>query len=380
MNLNFPYKEPIAVRDHELQVTRRFTPDAELKVRQGAKVEASSIIARINPARLATQVQLAEELGVSPSETEKLLLRQPGATIAAGEPLAKTRRGLRSVVVNSPVSGIFLSFDVMSGVALIVPEAAGEVPALVPGDVELCDDPGEIIIRTVGTRVLGIVGIGGATSGPIRTLVERPDTPLEASKIGPQHEGAIVIGGACADALALRRLIEVRAKGLVVGGLLDRDVIAMSGIQIEDRLSPWRLSPSEPVIGDSLMPPLTIMATEGFGRLPINPETFILCQELEGQTGVLIGDTRVSGELIRPELVVPNPDAIEMDGFRTYATFAEGAHVRLVDHAMLGLTGIVVGPPRRIRRGDGQALDLVDVQIHGGGVRAVCIPNLEIVA
>jgi hypothetical protein len=380
MNLNFPYKEPIAVRDHELRVTRRFTPDAEFKVRQGAKVQASTIIAKVNPTRVATQAPIADELGVPPSEAEKLLLKQPGAVVAAGEPLAKTRRGLRNVVVNAPVTGLFLSFDASSGVALIVQEAAGEVSALVPGDIDQCDDPGEVIIRTVGTRILGIVGIGGATSGPVRMVVDRPDSPLEASKIGPQHEGCIVIGGACADALALRRLIEVRAGGLVVGGLLDRDVIGMTGVQVEDRLSPWRLSPSEPVLGENLMSPLTIMATEGFGRLPINPESFILCQELEGQMGVLIGDTRISGELIRPELVVPNADALELDGNRSYAAFAEGAHVRIVDHAMLGLTGIVVGPPRRIRRGDGQALDLVDVQIHGGGIRAVTIPNLEIVA
>ena len=380
MNLNFPYREPIAVRDHELRVTRRFTPDAELKVRQGARVEASTLIARVNPERLATQVPLAEELGVPAAEVEKLLLKQPGALVSAGETLAKTRRGLRNVVATAPVSGVFLSFDAMSGVASIVPEAAGEVLAMVPGDVDHCEEPGEVVIRTVGTRVLGIVGVGRATSGPIRVVVERPDSPLEASKIGPQHEGAIVVGGSCADAQALRRLIEVRARGLIVGGLLDRDVIAMSGVQVEDRLSPWRLSPSELVLGDNLPSPLTIVATEGFGRLPINPESFILCQELEGQTGVLIADTRVSGELIRPELVVPNPDALEFDGNHSYATFAEGSHVRLVDHAMLGLTGIIVGTPRRIRRGDGQALDLVDVQIHGGGVRAVCIPNLEIVA
>src|SRR5262245_20727666 len=120
MNLNFPYKEPIAVRDHELRVTRRFTPDAEIKVRQGARVEASTLIAKVNPVRLATQLQVAEELGVPASEAEKLLLKQPGSVVSAGEPFAKTRRGLRSVVVNCPVSGVFLSFDVMSGVALVV--------------------------------------------------------------------------------------------------------------------------------------------------------------------------------------------------------------------------------------------------------------------
>jgi hypothetical protein len=380
MNLNFPYREPLAVRDHELRVTRRFHPDAELKVRQGARIEASTILARINPARLAVQVPVAEELGVQPADVEKLLLKQPGAAVVAGEPLAKTRRGLRSAVVSAPISGNFFSFDVVSGIALIVPESAGEVRALVPGDVEQCDQSGEVVIRTVGTRILGIVGLGGATSGPVRLVVDRPDAALESSKIGPQHEGAIVIGGAYADAQALRRLIEVGAKGLIVGGLLDRDIFTMAGIQVEDRLSPWRLSPSEPLLGSNLNLPLTIVATEGFGRLPINPDSFLLCQELEGQTGVLIADTRVSSELIRPELVVPKPDVLDFDGNRTYAAFAEGAQVRLVDPAMLGLTGVIVGHPRRIRRGDGHAIDLVDVQIHGGGIRPVTIPNLEIVA
>jgi hypothetical protein len=380
MNLNFPHREPIAVRDHELRVTRRFTPDAEIKVRDGARIDASTIVAKVNPARLATHVAVAEELGVPPAEAEKLLLKQPGATIGAGEIIAKTRRGFRNVVATSPVSGLFLTYDGLSGVALVVPEAAGEIPALVPGDVYQCDEPGQVLIRTVGSRILGIVGIGGATSGPIRMLVDRPDTPLEAAKIGPQHEGAIVVGGSCADAQALRRLVEVRAKGLIVGGLLDRDVTAAAGIQIEDRLSPWRLSPSECVLGEQMPSPLTIMATEGFGRLPINPESFLLCRELEGENAVLLADTRIAGELIRPELIVPNAEALDDDGHRTYASFAEGAHVRLVDHAMLGLSGIIVGAPRRIRRGDGQALDLVDVQIHGGGVRSVSIPNLEIVA
>ena len=82
MNPNFPYKEPIAVRDHELRVTRRFTPDAEFKVRQGAKVQASTIIAKVNPTR-GNQAPIADELGVCHPEAEKLLLKQPGAVVAA---------------------------------------------------------------------------------------------------------------------------------------------------------------------------------------------------------------------------------------------------------------------------------------------------------
>jgi hypothetical protein len=380
MNLNFPHREPIAVRDHELKVTRRIFGEGEIKVREGAQVDRNSIIAQVNPNRLATVVPVSEPLGVPPAEAEKLLLKQPGASVAAGEIIAKTRRGLRNLVATSPISGVFLSYDILTGVAAIAPPQAGEIHAMIAGDVEQIIGNEKIVIRTVGSRVLGIVGLGGIASGPLRVLVEWPDAPLEANKIGADLEGAIVVGGSCADAQALRRLVEVKARGLIVGGLLDRDIASIVGRPSEDRLGPWRLAPSERVLGEHASLPLAVMATEGFGRLPINPESFLLLKELDGQSAVLIAETRTSNDLIRPELIVSNEEAMEYDGARSFASFAEGSHVRLVDHAMLGLTGIIVGAPRRIRRSDGQAIDLVDVQIHGAGVRPVTIPNLEIVA
>jgi hypothetical protein len=380
MNLNFPHREPIAVRDHELKVTRRIFGEGEIKVREGTQVDRNSIIAQVNPNRLATVVPVSEPLGVPPAEAEKLLLKQPGASVAAGEIIAKTRRGLRNLVATSPISGVFLSYDILTGVAAIAPPQAGEIHAMIAGDVEQIIGNEKIVIRTVGSRVLGIVGLGGIASGSLRVLVEWPDAPLEANKIGADLEGAIVVGGSCADAQALRRLVEVKARGLIVGGLLDRDIASIVGRPSEDRLGPWRLAPSERVLGEHASLPLAVMATEGFGRLPINPESFLLLKELDRQSAVLIAETRTSNDLIRPELIVSNEEAMECDGARSFASFAEGSHVRLVDHAMLGLTGVIVGAPRRIRRGDGQAIDLVDVQIHGAGVRPVTIPNLEIVA
>jgi hypothetical protein len=251
---------------------------------------------------------------------------------------------------------------------------------LVAGDVEQVIGTDKIVIRTVGSRVLGIVGLGGIASGQLRVVIDRPDVPLDANKIGPELAGTIVVGGSFADANAIRKLIEVKAKGLIVGGLLDRDIATVTGNQPDDRCSLWRMTPSEQVLGEQTSIPLAIMATEGFGRLPINPESFLLLQELDRQQAVLSADTRMSADLIRPELIVANVDAMDYDAARSAASFAEGSHVRLIDPAMLGLTGVIVGAPKRIRRGDGQALDLIDVQIHGAGVRPVSIPNLEIVA
>src|SRR4051794_6432443 len=174
MNLNFPHREAIAVRDHELKVTRRISGGGEIKVREGTRVSADSIIAQVSPTKLATVVPVSEPLGVPPSEADKLLLKQPGAEVAAGETIAKTRRGLRNLVATSPVSGIFLSYDILTGMAAIVPPNAGEIHALVAGDVEQVVGSDKIVIRTVGSRVLGIVGLGGITSGQLRVVVDRP--------------------------------------------------------------------------------------------------------------------------------------------------------------------------------------------------------------
>src|SRR4051812_9775549 len=159
MNLNFPHREAIAIRDHELKFTRRLIDGGEIKVREGTRVEAGSIIAQISPAKLATVVPVSDPLGVPAAEADKLLLKQPGAEVASGETIAKTRRGLRNLIATSPVSGIFLSYDILNGTAAIVPPNAGEIHALVTGDIEQIVGGDKIVIRTVGSRVLGIVGL-----------------------------------------------------------------------------------------------------------------------------------------------------------------------------------------------------------------------------
>jgi hypothetical protein len=381
MNLSFPHREALVVRNHELRLMRRLSGNADVRVRAGERITADQVIARTDSSTSAVKLPIADQLGVAPQDVSKCLMRPVGSSFAAGEALARSRKGLRNVVVAAPVGGVLVSVDPVTGVGALAPGTGGEMKALVAGDIEFVDGRHAISIRTVGSRLLGIVGFGEAVSGPLRVAVGQPNEELQVGKITPDLAGKIVVGGSWASATALKKLNEVRAVAFVCGGLVEREIAGGLGLQAEDRLAPWRLGSGDRALGEHLPPGISMMATEGFGPLAMHPDAFALLQEADGREAVLFPFTRVAGELMRPELIVcDDPAALDDDGLTSHASFVNGAHVRLADQAALGKVGAIVGGPRRSRSGDGLVFDVVDVEMGDGGRRTVPISNVEIVA
>jgi hypothetical protein len=380
MNLSYPHREALVVRNHELRVMRRLSGNPDVKVRAGERIAPDQVIARTDPTAAAIKIPIADQLGVGPQDVTKYLMRPIGATFAAGEALARARKGLRNVIVAAPAAGVLLSVDPATGVGSLAPGNGGEVKALVPGDVEFVDGREAVSIRTVGARLLGIVGLGEAASGPVRVIASGPAEEIPVGKIGPELKGAIVAGGSWASAAALKKLVAVGASGLVCGGIVEREIAAAVGYQVEDRFAPWRVAPGERALGENITLGIAVMATEGFGQLPMHPEAFALLKEVEGSNAVVIPTTRITGALLRPEFVVPDTAALDKDGQSSHAAFVEGAQVRLTDQAGLGGAGVVVRGPRRARLGDGLMVDVVDVELTGGSSRTAPIANVEIVA
>jgi hypothetical protein len=378
VNAHFPHREPIVVREHELRVTRRFASESEITVHVNDRVEADRILGKSDPRAVAVRIPVADQLDVGPGDVVRMLMRPVGSTFAAGEPLARTRRGVRNVVAATPVAGTLVEVEPDTGVALIAPAGAGELRALVPGDVEQIEGKIAVTIRTVGSRVLGIVGMGNPAAGPLRVAVERPDQELTADRVTPTLTGAIVVGGSHIGAVALKRLVEVGAAGLITGGIVEREVATALGWQAEDRLAPWRPLPGDRAIAEGLPVPLAMVATEGFGPIPMNPLAFELLGELEGHQAILLTATRVVGSMSRPELIVPDEGALDEDARTSQAVLVPGVPVRLVDQANLGRTGVVASEVRRERFGEGITAAAVEIDFADGARRIVRVDNLEI--
>ena len=380
MNENFPNREPVIVHDQELHVVRRLPGNADVKVRAGERISGDHIIAKTDPRHLAVRISIADQLGVAPADVGKHMLRQVGSTFAAGEAIAKTRKGLRNTVVASPLTGTLLSIDTDTGVGLIAPGASGDIRSLVAGDVEYVDGRQSIAIRTVGSRLFGIVGIGPSVEGIVCIAVNGPSDELQADKITSEMAGKIVVGGATISAAVLRRLMEIGAVGVVIGGLVEREVSACFGVPAEDRISPWRIGPSDIGIGDSMMTSFAIVATEGYGHLPMAPEAFAFLQKLDGQSATMLTTTRVSGFLARPQIIHVNEEALDDDAPAAPLALRPDTRVRVVDQSGLGITGKVAENPKRVRRGDGITVDAVSVMTADGKVRTVATNNVEVIA
>lgn len=381
MNLGYPHRESLVVRNHELRSIRHLTGNPDVRVRAGERVTPDHVIARLDASASMVRLPVAEQLGVSPNDVAKYLMRPLGSSFSAGEALARTRKGLRNVIVAAPVAGTLSSIDPVTGAVSLTPGSGGEVRALIDGDVEFVDGRHAISIRTVGARLLGVVGVGDPVKGPIRLVAKSPSDQIDASTIGADLAGAIVVIGSWASAPVFKKLIEVKAGALVCGGIVDREIATGLGVQADDRLAPWRLAGGDRILGESLTSSLTVMATEGFGSLPMHPEAFALLKECDGRIGALFPATRVTGNLMRPELIMTDPvDALDDDGISSHAAFVEGAVVRLTSQTDLGKRGTLTGTPVRSRTGDGFVFDVVEVELTGGTRRSVPIANLEIVS
>jgi hypothetical protein len=380
MNENFPNREPVIVHDQELHVVRRLPVNADVKVRAGERINGDHVIAKTDPRHLAVRIAIADQLGVAPGDVGKYMLRQVGATFAAGEAIAKTRKGLRNTVVASPLTGTLLSIDTDTGVGLIAPGVSGDIRSLVSGDVEYVDGRQSIAIRTVGSRLFGIVGVGPSVEGTICFAVNGPGEEAQVDRINPGMAGMIVVAGATIGSAALRRLMEVGAAGVIIGGLVEREISACFGVPTEDRISPWRIGPSDTGIGDSMMTAIALVATEGYGALPMNAEAYAFLQKFTGERVSMLTTTRLSGFLARPQIIHVNQDALDDEAPATPLSLGADTRVRVVDQSGLGVTGKVAEKPKRVRRADGIAVDVMSIMTADGKTRSVAANNVEIIA
>lgn len=378
MNENYSNREAVIVRNRELHVVRRLPTNADVKVRAGERISGDHVIARTDPKHLAVRIAIADQLGIAPADVAKHMIRQVGSSFAAGEAIAKTRKGLRNTVVASPVAGTLISIDSDTGVGMLAPGNGGDVRALVSGDVEYVDGRQSVAIRTVGSRLFGIIGIGPSVSGTLRMAVTSPGEELSSKSITADMSGQIVVGGSFANAATMRRLMEVGAVGLIVGGMVEREVSACLGIPAEDRLASWRVGPTEIGIGDSLMSNLSIMATEGFGVLPICGDVFAFLGSLEGQNVSLLTATRIAGYLSRPQLLAVNDEMLDEDAPAEPLSITESTRVRIVDQENLGMSGTIAEKPRRQRKADGMLVEMMAVTTADGKTRSVASSNVEV--
>ncbi|MBE0432237.1 hypothetical protein IBX73_02085 [candidate division WOR-3 bacterium] len=353
---------------------RRLPLPGDIVVEKGSTVSAEQVVARTNLPGTVQTLNVAGLLGTLPAEIDDVMIKRPGAACAKDEVIAESKGffGLFKSHVKSPIQGEIESVSKITGqVILREPPIPVEVIAYIDGEVIGIIKNEGVELRTAGSFIQGIFGIGGETIGHIAMAVDDPNEVLTASIINDSFKDKVIIGGSMAEFAALEKARDVGAKGVVVGGIEDQDLKQFMGYDIG-----VAITGSENVN-------LTVIATEGFGKLRMADRTFQLLKSLSGRKTSMNGATQIRAGVMRPELIVPatktDPKKKTAD-LSTGTGLESGMKVRIIREPYFGLIGRVVGLPVELAKIETEAkVRVLDVELEDK--RKVTLPraNVEII-
>lgn len=252
----------------------RTPPGSTPLVEAGHRVEPAEVLATRRPVGEGTVIEIAARLRRSAADAYDLLRVPVGGRIEAGQPIAADGRG-REVTAHEAC--LFLGYDRHNGTALVAPLGPG-IPVIghVRGDV-ISVGPQAIEIQVAGELVVGVGGVGEAVHGEITMVVSDPAEELRATSIDVSAAGRILVGGSRASAETLTRARAMGAVGIVLGGVLDKELrdFVSSGARRRG-------------LGQADAGP-AIMIVSGYGKVGMDPDLFSWFGQQDGHLASLFG-------------------------------------------------------------------------------------------
>ena len=356
-----------------LRKTRRLPLSGDILVEVGQWVKAESTVARTELPGQVRSVNAASLLGVQPDELEQHMLKKEGDPVEKDEVIATTKGifGLFKSQCRSPVDGSIESVSKITGQMIIrEPQIPVEVNAYVDGRiVDVIENEG-VVVETQGTFVQGIFGVGGEVTGELIMACESPEDVLTPDKLSEQMADKVVVGGSLINADSVDRARELGVRGIVAGGIDDADLRQLLGYELGVAIT------GAEELG------LTLVVTEGFGRMAMAAKTFELLRSRAGMKASMNGATQIRAGVIRPEIIVPvseDSDATFDDG-ESQGQLVTGAKVRIIREPHFGELAEVTELPAELHELETEArVRVLKVRVQRTG-DSVVLPraNVEI--
>ncbi len=338
----------------------------------GDKVKAEDVVARTELPGNVVPINVAGLLSVPPEDVPLLMLKKVGDPVKKGEIIAQSKGffGLFKSSVTAPVDGTIENISKVTGqVILREPPLPVEVKAYIDGEVvEVIENEG-VIVQTKASFIQGIFGIGEERIGHIHVIAETPDDILDADMITEEHKGKILVGGSFVTAAAIKKAVSVGAVAIVVGGIDDANLRDFLGYDI-----------GVAITGNEGKG-ITLVITEGFGKLRMAHRTFELLKELEGKKASVNGATQIRAGVIRPEVIVPDETLeIKTEEESLSEGLVPGSLVRIIREPYFGQIGKVIELPPELQEIETEAkVRVLKVELEGGKQVIVPRANVEII-
>ncbi len=315
-------------------------------------------------------VNVARHLDVWPAMVRMYLRYREGQKVEQGAILAASPGSGGMDYAYAPATGTIERVDVHNGLVYIVrPQQVTRVTAYISGEVvEIIPDEG-VVVQGQGLVINGVFGLGRENYGELLILGEAGER-VSADNLGDEVAGRIVAVPGPVDADVFLRAEELGARGLIVGGADEMDLVEYLGEEVVSGITG-----DEPI-------DMTVILTEGFGRVLMSPEVFEVLRNNEGSLVSVNGRTQVRAGAQRPEIVIP---ASAEDGRDVRAGVGAeeadpqpGQLVRIITTPHFGAFGEIVEVFPTGKRYETEAeLPSVRVRLRDGKDTVIPIMNVE---
>lgn len=345
----------------------------EVKVKVGDKVQPDDVVAETHLPGNVVPLNVANILGLPPEDLEMAMSKKEGEAITEGEQIALKTSFIKyfNKACNATIDGTIESISHITGQVLqrgkpvpvqVRAYLSGEVVEVFPGE--------GVVVACHGAFVQGIFGIGGETYGNLRIAVSDNSAVLTDDLITDDMAGQVIVGGSLVTALALEKAIKVKARGIVVGGFDDKDLRDFLGYDIGVAIT------------GSEDKGITLVVSEGFGKIDMANKTFDLLKSHEGQMACINGATQIRAGVIRPEVVIPRAEQghVEVTGPTEVMGLAIGSPIRVIRHPYFGRLGQVTDLPSPLHTLESESkARVLEIEFEDGAKAIVPRANVEMI-
>jgi len=350
---------------------RRLPVTGKVLVKIGDNVDFLSTVAEAMVPGEPHVINVATKLGIPRESLLKYMKKVEGEEVKKDEKIAGYTAffGLWNNWLTSPTDGYIERISDISGQIIIREKPIlVDVKAYIRGQVvELLENEGAII-ETKASLVQGIFGIGGEKHGEIMLAAEDLTSYLTEDLITSNCKGKIIVGGACVTKDAFLKAVEMGVSGIVTGGINDIELKELLGYEIGVAIT------GQEDIGT------TLIITEGFGEISMNPKTIELFKYFEGKIAAINGTTQIRAGVMRPEIIIPHELEVEKGVDELSGGMIKGTPIRVINEPYFGALGRVVSLPVELQKIKTESkVRVVEIELDEG--KRIILPraNVEII-
>lgn len=363
----------LVTRHKKHRIMRRLPISGDVRVKMNDQLKAGDIVAETNLPGNVHPVNLANQMSLPPADVVACMLKAEGDSIAIDEPLAQSKGlfGLFKNTVNSRFEGTVETISPVTGQVIIRgAHLPVQVQAYMSGTVVSVSEGEGCEVEADVAYVQGIFGVGGETQGTIKVVGTGHEQELTADLITNDMSGCIIVGGARMSVEAIRRAREVKAVGIISGGIDDQDLKELLGYDLGVAIT------GREDLG------ITVIVTEGFGEIAMSERTHAMLREFEGREASINGATQIRAGVMRPEIIIPleSVPAAENEGQFEEGQLEVGRLLRVIRDPWFGMIGKVSDLPSKPHvLGSGSKARVLEVTFPSGEKAIVPRANVELI-